>query len=143
MGYFKAFIITLGCLSYTCDLGPEGRFCRLPVSAHIKYLGIYISNDYKTSLPMNVNPLLDHFQSKCKMWGSLPLSIAGRINLIKIKCLYALQHSPVPIPNIFFHPIESLMSNFIWGRAKAKLRLSSLQRPKQSARMALLDFLGS
>lgn len=92
---------------------------------------------------MNVTPLLDYLKLKFKIWGSLPLSVAGRINLIKMvvlpKCLYALQHSPVLVPRRFFRSMESLMSGFIWGRARAKLRFTSLQRPKDVAGVALPD----
>lgn len=130
-------------LSPVCDLGPDDHFCRLPISPHFKYLGVYIANDYRNSVPMNITPLLDHIKTKFKVWSSLPLSIAGRINLIKMvvlpKCLYALQHSPVLVPRKFFHSIESLMSNFIWGRSRAKLRVASLQRPKDLAGVALPD----
>lgn len=81
---------------------------------------------------MNVTPLLDHLKTKFKIWGSLPLSVAGQ-------CLYALQHSPVLIPRYFFHSLESLMSNFIWGRSRAKFCVASLQRLKVLAGGALPD----
>lgn len=95
-------------LSSACSLGPDNHFCRLPILDHFKYLGIYISNNHKTLVQMNVHPLIDHFKSKFRVcW----------INLLKMvvlpKCLYALQHSPVMVPRQLFCSMESLMSTFI------------------------------
>lgn len=78
---------------------------------------------------MNVDPLIDLYRSKFKTWSALPLSIAGRINLIKMvvlpKCLHVFQHSSVCVPNAFFHRLESLMDEFFGDRSRHKLRLST------------------
>lgn len=130
-------------LSPGCMLTPGESICGLQISSSFKYLGIHIPNDYKQFLLMNVDPLLELYKSKFKIWSSLPLSIAGRINLIKMivlpKCLYVLQHSSVPVPKAFFRKLESLMAEFIWGRARHKLRISTLQRPKHLGGTALPD----
>lgn len=95
-------------------------------------------------LDLNVWPLLNTFRDKFKLWGSLPLSVAGRINLVKMvtqpKCLYVVQHVFVPIPKSFFRSLESMLASFIWGPSRHKLKLASLQRPKSEAGMALPDF---
>lgn len=120
--------------SSTCALTLGESLCSLQIFSYFKYQGVYLLSDHTYKLNMNVDPLLALYKSKFKTSSSLLLSIADRINLIKIivlpKCLYLRQHSSLSIPKVFFHRLESLMVGFILGRARHKLHLSTLQRPK-------------
>lgn len=64
-----------------------------------KYLGINISRDPKKYIGDNIVPLLAKFKGKTKIWRSLPISVAGRCNLIKMlwmsQLLYVLHNSHV------------------------------------------------
>lgn len=50
-----------------------------------------------------------------------------------------MQHVFVPIPKTFSHTLESMITSFIWGPSRDKLKLAYLQCPKCDARMALPD----
>ncbi|CAJ0965832.1 unnamed protein product [Ranitomeya imitator] len=116
----------------------------LPIVSSFKYLGIHMSKYSQLDLQLNIYPLLDLVRIKFSTWNKLPLSVAGRINLIKMillpKLNYCLQHSAVPIPKHFFARLNSLVTSFIWGKTRPKLKLSTLQRPKQGGGAALPDF---
>lgn len=62
-----------------------------------KYPGLL----YSRYLDDNLDPLLNRFKDKYNLltWSKLPLSVAGRCNLVKMvwlpKGLYVLQNSPV------------------------------------------------
>lgn len=53
-------------------------------------------------IPVNLSPVVNSVRAKLKAWDNLPLSLLGRINLIKIKILpkftYLLRNSPQWIP---------------------------------------------
>lgn len=135
--------------SFLCFLSSERAhlvgtsLSNLKVVSNFKYLGVQISRDTENMLDLNVWPLVGLCRDKFKLWSGLPLSVAGRINLIKMviqpKCLYIMQHVFVIIPKTFFRTLESLLATFIWGPSRHKLKLAYLQRPKSEAGMALPD----
>lgn len=67
----------------------------LKVVASSKYLGVITTLSLKEVLKANMNSMLN-------VWAKLPLSVAGRINLIKKillrKCLYVTSHMPMVVP---------------------------------------------
>ena len=52
-----------------------------------KYLGLVISRQASDFLPLNLSPVVQETRMRLKAWESLPLSLLGRINLIKMKIL--------------------------------------------------------
>lgn len=78
-------------------------------------------------------------------WMNLPLSLAGRINLIKMimlpKFLYLFQNIPILIKKSFFNSLESNISSFIWNGKPPRIKRSTLQRPKKLAGLALPNFI--
>lgn len=69
----------------------------------IRYLGINISFNVHNFSKLNLSPELQWCKQKLKAWSNLPLSLIGKINLIKILpgLLYNLRHSLVWIPKTF------------------------------------------
>jgi len=76
---------------------------------------------------------------------NLPLSLAGRINLIKMvtlpKFIYLFQNIPILIKKSFFVLLESSISSFIWNGKPPRNKRSSLQRSKKMAGLALPNFI--
>ena len=52
-----------------------------------KYLGVFVASSFKDLFPKNFQPLLDKCKADMTRWASLPLSLAGRVNLIKMVIL--------------------------------------------------------
>lgn len=74
-------------------------------------------------------------------WSTLPLSLAARINLIKMvvmpKFLYLFQHIPIYITKSFFDKLDGTISKFLWGNKPARIRKAILQSPKSEGGLAL------
>lgn len=54
------------------------------------YLGVTVTRKYGDLLKLNLKPALDKAKSDVQRWGSLPISLAGRINSILKKSLFCL-----------------------------------------------------
>ena len=65
----------------------------------------------------NILPLVVKTESGFDRWSVLPLSLMGRINLIKMvvlpKFLYLFQHIPVLIAKSFFDKLDRVISKFL------------------------------
>lgn len=77
-------------------------------------------------------------------WSSLPLSLLGRINLVKMvilhKFLYLFQHIPICIKKSFFTNLDGILRSFIWANKPAHLKKSVLLLPKSKGGLALPNF---
>lgn len=66
-------------------------------------------------------------------WTTMPITMIGRINLIKLvtlpKCLHLFQSLPLPLPKHFFKEINKILCRFIWNNRKPRLRLRLLYLP--------------
>ena len=113
----------------------------LKVVSSFKYLGINITRLPQAALQANLNPLMTTIKTKLATWAKLPLSVAGRIHLIKMvllpKCLYIFSHMSVIVPKTIFKKIDALFTTFIWGKGRNRIKLTTLQRAKTEAGMAL------
>lgn len=108
-------------------------FCWAPKG--FKYLGIKITPKVDQLYAENINPLINHIKEKVISWKKLPLSMLGRINLIKMIILPKISY-PVSMLFVFLNPndlkdINKLISDFIWAGRKPKLKMDTLQLPKQ------------
>ena len=77
-------------------------------------------------------------------WKSLPISLIGRINCIKInilpKFLYLFQALSTPIPKTFFKNLDKLISRFLWNGKTPRIKLKTLCRPTEQGGLNLPDF---
>lgn len=66
-------------------------------------------------------------------WNALPISMIGRINIIKMsilpKFLYLFQS--IPLPATFFVTLKKVFIRFIWNNKHPRLRLSLLYLPNE------------
>lgn len=92
---------------------------RLPfriTSEKFSYLGIEVTKSYKSLYEANFVRILDTFKNEVEFWKSLPLSMIGRVNAIKMICLpqllYLFQNIPVYLNATFFSKIGFSPSPF-------------------------------
>lgn len=78
---------------------------------HFKYLSICITKDYSKLFDQNFSPLLTKLSKDLQRWSTLPFSLAGRINCIKINML-TNKFLYISL-NAFLFSSEILLS-FIW-----------------------------
>lgn len=84
----------------------------------IKYLGIAITKSTRTMRERNLDSLTAKVKLDLQRWSHLPLSLAGRIQIIKMnvlpRYLYVFQCLPIFLPKSFFRSINVIISSFIW-----------------------------
>ncbi|KAM7402819.1 hypothetical protein PAMP_018030 [Pampus punctatissimus] len=110
-----------------------------------KYLGIWITPNYKDLYKYNFLPLIERLKQDIRVWDLLPLSLSGRINTIKMiflpRLLYLFQNIPIYLTKFFFQSIDNIISTFIWNKKPPRIRRSILQRPRFQGGLALPHFM--
>uniref|UniRef100_A0AAR2INH7 Reverse transcriptase domain-containing protein n=1 Tax=Pygocentrus nattereri TaxID=42514 RepID=A0AAR2INH7_PYGNA len=105
------------------------------------YLGVKITPDIKTIVSTNYDPLISEVQESLNKWQIMPISMIGRINMIKMnilpKFLYLFQSLPLPLPKLFFDELNSIFTRFIWNNKKPRLRLRLLHLPYERGGLQL------
>lgn len=85
-----------------------------------KYLGIWITHALNNIFKANFSPLLARLKQDMEHWSLLPLSLGGRVNIIKMnvlpKFLYIFQCIPLHLSKSFFMSVDNLVSAFIWNK---------------------------
>ncbi len=77
-------------------------------------------------------------------WRTLPISMAGKINAIKMVtlplCFYLFISSPVLIPVKLFTKLESIIIYFIWNFKAVRISKKHLCKPKAEGGFSLPSF---
>lgn len=86
----------------------------------LTYLGIQVTKSYSSLLKSNFSPLISELQSSIQFWNTIPISIIGRVNAIKMiilpKWLYLFQNLPVFLPKTFFFKPKFTHLTFFMGQ---------------------------
>lgn len=110
----------------------------------IKYLGMFIPRKLDDTFNLNYLPLLNKITEELKRMGHLPISLVGRVNIVKMsvlpKFLYLFQNLPINPPHSFFKKVHSLVSSFIWNNKTPRVRMSVLHLPYESGGLKLPNF---
>lgn len=83
-------------------------------------------------------------KNKIEFWKSLPLSLIGRVNAIKMVCLpqllYLFQNVPVYLTISFFKKLDSLFLPFIWNFKSNRIKKKHLCKTNNQGGLALPEF---
>uniref|UniRef100_A0A674NZ79 Reverse transcriptase domain-containing protein n=1 Tax=Takifugu rubripes TaxID=31033 RepID=A0A674NZ79_TAKRU len=148
-GKYSGYKLNFGKSDYipinsAADLLPQGLLPFRKASDGFKYLGILVTRSFSELFAKNYIPLIERCKSDLARWSSLPLSLIGRVNLIKMSILpqflYLFQHIPVFIRKSFFSKLDQLISSFLWCNKRARIGRSALRLPKPLGGLALPDF---
>lgn len=115
------------------------------ISNQFKYLGVVITKSFKGLYTQNYAKLVEQTGVLCDRWSYLPLSLAGRVNIVKMtilpKFLFLFQCIPFYLNKTFFKKkLDKMILKFIWNRKPARVRKEFLQRPKALGGMGLPNF---
>lgn len=103
------------------------------ISSGFTYLGIKIVPLLEDIVSINYKTIIDETSKHLDRWSSFPISLIGRINIIKMnllpKFLYVFQNIPLAPPSEIFTKMSTLMRNFIWNKKRSRIRLSLLYLP--------------
>uniref|UniRef100_A0A8C5Q4M0 Reverse transcriptase domain-containing protein n=1 Tax=Leptobrachium leishanense TaxID=445787 RepID=A0A8C5Q4M0_9ANUR len=110
----------------------------------MRYLGIWLTKSPQDLYQENFVPLWSELGHDLGEWNLLKISWLGRIGVLKMnvlpRLLYLFQTLPIHIPPAFFQRIRSDCNRFVWRKAKPRISLRTLTRPKSSGGLALPDF---
>lgn len=83
----------------------------------LTYLGLQISNKLDQAFALNYGPLLKKVGQELDKWKTLPISLIGRVNCIKMsvlpRFLYLFWTLPFHVPQSFFKHLNSLITKFV------------------------------
>ncbi|KAI5628117.1 hypothetical protein C0J50_8261, partial [Silurus asotus] len=109
-----------------------------------KYLGITVTRSLPKLFHANLAPLVADVKSDFQRWSSLPLSLTGKINAVKMnvlpKFLYFFQSLPLFLPKYFFYSLDRIINSFLWSGKPPRIRKTLLQRCRLSGGLALPNF---
>ncbi len=132
-------------LNQPATLIPASRLPFRIVEKGFKYLGIEITPTFSSLFTKNFTVLFEKCKKDMAKWAKLPLSIVGRISLIKMimlsKFIYLFQNIPILIKKTFFNLLQSNILSFIWNGKPHRIKGDGLQRPKKLAGLALPNFI--
>lgn len=110
------------------------------------YLGITITRSIRTMREQNLTSLTTAVKSDLQKWNYLPLSLAGRIQIIKMnvlpRYLYVFQCLPIFLPKSFFTAVNGIISSFIWANRRPRANRSLLCRDKSVGGLGLPNLIG-
>ena len=114
------------------------------VTTSFRYLGITVTKTLNDLFKQNHTKLFNRTEQDFAKWSNLPISLAGRINIIKMtvlpKYLFLFQCIPIFINNSFFNNLDKIITKFIWDKKHPRIRKDFLQRPKSEGGMGLPNF---
>lgn len=106
-----------------------------------RYLGVNICGHLQTIFRINFLPLMEQVQLDLDRWKNLHLTIAGRVNCIKMnvlpRFLYLFQCLPVFLPKSYFSNVDKLFSSFIWGNGVPRIKRALLRRDRSVGGLGL------
>ena len=103
------------------------------VKPMIKYFGIVTDSNIHNLYKLNYLPFLQNIGKDLMRWTTLPLSLMGRVNFIKMNILprlvYLFQSIPADLPDSFFNKYNNMVGKFIWCNKVARIKRSTLCLP--------------
>lgn len=128
-------------------LGDQEWLKQLPlrvVHDSLTYLGVTITKNYNALYKANFPALLRKLEHNIQFWRTLPISLLGRVNAIKMiflpQILYLFQNLPIFLTKSFFKKIDSIVLPFIWNYKAHRIKKEHLCKHKPVGGLALPDF---
>lgn len=109
----------------------------------LKYLGILIPSSLASLYKVNVKPVLQSIIKSLSNWKALPLSLLGRVAVIKSvlfpKLSYVLQMLPILPSRLDLQVLRSHFTLFLWNGKRPRTTFPRLSLPKELGGFALPD----
>ena len=109
------------------------------------YLGIRVTRQYKDLYDCNFKLLLERTKQDFQRWSALPVTLAGRVNTVKMtilpRFLYLFQMIPIILTKSWFKVLNSNITSFIWNNSTPRIKRAYLEMPKEAGGLGLPHFL--
>lgn len=120
---------------------------RIILSYFLQISGILYIPNIKDIVSTNYDPLVKEVIKSLDRWNIMPISIIGRMNIVKMsilpKFLYIFWSIPLTLPNSFFFTLKKAFTGFIWNNKHPWLHLSLLYLPYDRGLPNMRLLLGS
>lgn len=111
---------------------------------HIRYLGIIIMRKPEDLLQANWHKKMNELKANMAFWKTLPLSMIGKINAIKMvslpRFLYLFQAILSFIPLKLFDRLDSIIIPFLWNYKSVRITKKHLAKSKLEGGFGLPNF---
>ena len=116
----------------------------IPVVKQFKYLGVDIFPSLTTIANKNFQGIYNKIEADLNRWSHLPKSVQARVSIIKMDILPRINFFssmlPLPPPIDYWKKVHSLVSRFIWGGKRPRVKLTTLQRDKTEGGLSVPNF---
>ncbi|KAJ0063849.1 hypothetical protein NL108_012538 [Boleophthalmus pectinirostris] len=106
-----------------------------------RYLGINITKNTSHLFKANYEKVIKEISADLKRWEILPLTLMGRIEVIRMnvlpKFLFLFQSLPILLSKETFVKIDKLISIFLWRNQKPRIQYKLLQSSKEKGGLNL------
>ena len=110
-----------------------------------RYLGIQVTREWMGLHKWNLGKLVEEAREDFKRWDTLHLTLAGRVQVVKMnilpRFLFIFQALPIFIPKAFFRKVDAIISGFVWAGKVPRVGRTLLQRQRQQGGLALPNLL--
>ena len=110
-----------------------------------QYLGINVTHSFKGLHKNNIDKLISKVKTDLQKWSKLPLSLAGRVQCIKMnilpRFLFLFQCLPLFLTKTFFKKLDQIILLFVWAGKGARINKSTLQTARQEGGLGLPNFM--
>lgn len=114
------------------------------VKDHFTYLGLKVSRNPKHLFKLNFADMIQKLKLNIEKWRTLPLSMVGRINAIKMvalpRFLYLFQNLPIFLTSAFFKQLDAIVLPFVWGYKAHRISKVHLQKSTEEGGFGLPVF---
>jgi hypothetical protein len=123
----------------------QGQIPFTIATENFQYLGINITNSFQGLHKNNIGKLLTKIKADLQRWSTLPLSLAGRVQTIKMnvlpRFLFLFQCLPLFLTKSFFRELDQIILPFLWAGKAARINRSALQAARQEGGLGLPNFM--
>lgn len=108
---------------------------------NFEFLEITITKGLSKLYKSNYGKINQEIQKDIERWSTLTLDLSSRIQIIRMnvltRVLYLFQSLTVEVPQSQFMSLNRIISRFVWGGKNPRIRLETLQLPKEEGGMGL------
>ena len=108
------------------------------------YFGITVTKNPEDPLQKNWHNKVEQLKQSIHFWKTLPISLVGKINALKMialpRFLHLFQSLPCYIAQYYFKQLDSIIVPFLWNYKAIKISKKHLCKPKNAGGFALPNF---
>lgn len=108
------------------------------------YLGVIITKNPRDLLRVNWQKRIDQLKNNIDYWRTLPISMVGKINAVKMvslpRFLHLFQSIPSCIPQSYFKQLDKITIQFLWNYKTARIKKQHLCKSKEKGGFGLPFF---